>query len=266
MPRANTQGRPADADRVLRLLQQTSGLSNPAIRTELDLADNRYQEIRQALIQEELVESYRCRGGGIRLTTRGESSVPTDENGPQSTVKAEKNLYQPLIKLLEQQSSEDETASIVINTADLRKKGTWQNPDVTQVLIERYPYLKKTEIIVQTFEVKQWGRWDISVVFESASHKRFSHEAAIVLEWPNGAVFSLSDPTYKLDEIARECRRFGVGLYTLRPYYSAYRLHTHIETPRHLPLDADVESWLEYLFIRRPSASQRFAQLHELDT
>lgn len=266
MSKTGTQGRPADSDRVLRLLQQTSGLSNPAIRTELNLADTRYQEIRQSLIQEGLVEAYRCRGGGIRLTTRGESSVPTDENAPQSTVKAEKNLYQPLIKLLEQQSTEDDTSSIVVNTADLRKKGTWQNPDVTQVMIERYPYLRRTEIIVQTFEVKQWGRWDINVVFESASHKRFSHEAAIVLEWPNGVDFSLSDPTYKLDEIARECRRFGVGLYTLRPYYSAYRLYTHIETPRHIPLDADVESWLEYLFTRRPAALQKFEQLQERNT
>lgn len=265
MAKKNNHGRPTDTLRVMRLLNEVDGLSNPYIRTELNLTDKGYGEIRKSLLEEGVVESYRCRGGGIRLTKKGEKNIPKDESGPQSTVDNEKDLYVPLVQYLVRQSEEDETSSIALNTANLRSKGKWQNPDVTQIAIENYPYLGKSEVIVSTFEVKQWGRWDVGAVFESASHRRFSHEAAVVLEWPKRADFSLSDPTYKLDDISRECRRFGLGLYTLRPYHSSYRLHPHIQAARHAPSDSAVESWLEYVFERHQTALADFQKLRETE-
>lgn len=263
LAKKHTKGRPADITRVMRLLQETEGLSNSYIRSELNLTDTRYGEIKKSLLDEGAVAKYRCRGGGIRLTPEGEASIPIVEDGPLSTVKYEKDLYAPLVQYLEQQSKEDEIVSIAINTANLRTKGKWQNPDVTQITLEKYPYLRASELIVKTFEVKQWGRWDVGVAFESAAHRRFSHEAVVVLEWPNGNDFSLTDPTYKIDEISRECRRFGLGLYTLRPYYKAYRLHTHIQPIRHTPTKSDTESWLEYIFDRMPDALIGYKKLFE---
>lgn len=253
-------GRPTDTLRVLRALFESDGLSNAYLRAELNLTDSRYEEIQKSLLDEKLIEKYRCRSGGVRLTKKGEQSVPVPEKGPPSSVKYEKDLYEPLIDFLKRQAQEDDVSSIPINTANLRTKGKWQNPDITQLTIEHYQYLRKKELVVTTYEVKQWGRWDTGVVFEAASHKRFSHEAIVVLEWPEGVEFSLSDPTYRLDEISRECQRFEVGLCTLRPYYSSYRLHSHIDSERHAPSDSAVESWLEYMFERLPTARKEYLE------
>lgn len=254
-------GRPTDEQRVMRFLADSDGMSNPSIRTELNLSDGRYEEIKRDLLEQGYIEKYRCYGGGIRLTLIGEKNVPIEEDPVASTVQRERDLYKPLIDFLVKQSKEDEVSSIPINTADLRNKGKWQNPDVTQVHIERYRYLSKVDIVLRTYEVKQWGRWDTSAVFEAASHKRFAHQSIVVLEWPSGPEFSLTDRTYKLDQVARECRRFGVGLYTLRPYYSAYRLHPHLAAVTHSPKDTEVDKWMDYMFKRRPKALAQFEEL-----
>lgn len=256
-----SQGRQPDTIRVMRLLDEAGGLSNATVRAELNLSDTRYNEIKKSLLEEEAIEKYRCRGGGVRLTSKGEKSLPKNPETPKSTVKAESGLYVPLVDYLTKQSEEDEIMSMAINTANLRVKGKWQNPDITQITFESYQYLRKSEVIVGTFEVKQWGRWDVGAVFESAAHRRFSHEASVVLEWPNGVDFSLSDTTFKLDELSRECRRFGLGLYTLRPYYASYRLYAHIEPTRHTPSDSAVEAWLEHLFSRLEKEAKRFEVL-----
>lgn len=109
--------------------------------------------------------------------------------------------------------------------------------------------------------MKPWNGWGIDVVFEAAAHRRFAHESIVVLEWVKDANFSISDPSYKVDEIARECQRFGIGLSTLRPWYSSYRLHTHIEPVQHSPNDSAVENWLEYLFDRRPALKKEYEAL-----
>lgn len=258
MAKRNNRGRPTDTLRVLRALLESDGLSNSYLRTELNLTDNRYEEIRKSLLDEGAVQKYRCRGGGIRLTKAGEKSIPVIEGGPSSSVTKEKELYKPIEEFLRRQAKEDDIPSTSTITANLRAKGKWQNPDITQVTIESYRYLRKLQPVVTTYEVKQWGRWDVNAVFEAASHKRFSHEAVVVLEWPNDVVFSLSDTTYRMDEISRECQRFGVGLYTMRTYYNSYRLHLHMEAERHLPSDAAIESWLEYMFERIPEARSEY--------
>lgn len=247
-------GRPPDNLRVLRALLGSDGLSNAYLRTELNLSDSRYDEIKTALLKEGLIEKYRCQGGGIRLTKKGDKSISTSEGVPTSSVQTERDLYDPFISVLNKQAQEDDIASLLLNTSNLRTRGKWQNPDITQLAVEHYHYLRKTEIIITTYELKQWGKWDVGVVFEAASHRRFSHLAIVVLEWAAGAEFSMSDTTYKIDEISRECQRFGVGLSTLRPYYSNYRLHPHIEAERHTPANSAVEAWLEYMFERIPDS------------
>ena len=48
----------SDRDRILRLLTETEGLSNSRIKTELNLTDDRYTEVRDELIGHKLVEKY----------------------------------------------------------------------------------------------------------------------------------------------------------------------------------------------------------------
>lgn len=247
----------SDSDRILRLLDESEGLSNLRIKTELNLSDERYSAIREQLIDGGLVEKYVCRGGGIRLTRKGEENSP-DYEGPSSTVDKEGALYKPLTRFLEAQAEEDGIEAIVISTDGLRARGKWQNPDVTRIAIENYRHLRKVRATVTTYEVKQFRRWDVGAVFEAASHHRFSHEAHVVLEWPKGIEFSLTDPTFKVDQIARECQRFGVGLATLHPYYNGFRLHPRLEPEPSIPDDEDVETWLDYAFSRHSDALRKY--------
>jgi hypothetical protein len=245
----------ADRDRILRLLSETEGLSNTRIKTELDLGDDRYTTVRDELIGNNLVEKYQCYGGGIRLTRKGEKESP-DYNGSSTT--DESALYPPLVDFLEREAEDDGVEAVICATHSLRARGQWQNPDVTRVAIEQYHHLRKAHVTVTTYEVKQFPRWTTEVVYEAASHHRFSHEAYVVLEWPTDEKFSLTDTTYRLDQIVRECRRFGVGLATLEPYRNSYRLYPRLEATPRLPDDGDVEEWLEYVFSRNAAALKAF--------
>lgn len=252
------RGRRSDRDKVVTLLAGTTGLSNPQVKAQLGLSDDRYETLRSELIENELVEKYVCRGGGIRLTRTGEKNVPSDAAIGSSSVNKEADLYQPLMSYLARQAEEDETQVVVCGTHDLRAHGRWQNPDVTAIAIDAYKFLRRTRVVVTTYEVKQWPRWDVDAVFEAASHRRFAHESYVVLEWDPNVVFSLAEPTHRIDRIARECQRFGIGLQTMQRYYSNFRLHTHIEANSSNPAEDGLETWLEYVFERKPRCKATF--------
>jgi hypothetical protein len=263
MSRQTSRGRPTDRLRILNLLSESGGLSNAYIRGELNLTDGRYDELKKALLDEGILEVYRCRSGGVRLTPQGQRSVQGEVRAamPSSSVARESDLYRHVVSYLEKQAAEDEIASVVVDTASLRNRGKWQNPDVTQVTIEKFKYLKTQSIIVSTYEVKQFGSWDVNAVYESASHRRFSHRAAVVLEWPSTEPFSLSSTNYRINQIAAECQRFQVGLYTLRKYYSSFRLHLEIEPVQHVPSNDDLERWLEYMMSRNGEKTDAYFKL-----
>ena len=240
-----------DDERILDLLSGSPvGLSNQRIKNELKLKDDRYDTVREELLNNGWVEKYACRGGGIRLTAKGEKEVAPD-GSVSSSVEREEDLYPFVTDALEREYKDD----IVFETGHLRKRGKWQNPDVTQISIDIYPRLKKRDVVITTYEVKQWGRWDVRAVFEAASHARFAHEGFILLEWPQGD-FNISEPG--IAQIISECQRFGIGVATLEPYYSKHRVHVHVDPAPKRPMDGAVESWLEYALSKHADATKRF--------
>jgi hypothetical protein len=245
--------KPTDRDRIIRILSDTEGLSSFRIKNELNLGDERYLMVRAELLQDQLVEKYTCRGGGIRLSRKGER-VRGAEIDVQSTVINEAGLYAPFASFLTKQAEEDEIHAVVCQTHQLKARGQWQNPDLGRITIESFKHLRKLRVVVTTYELKQFPRWNVSAVYEAASHHRFSHEAYVVLEWPSGIEFSLTDPTYKIDQIVRECQRHGMGLATFHPHYSTYRLRPRLDPTPTVPDDEDVETWLDYVFSRNPEA------------
>ena len=116
------------------LLSDAEGLSNARVRTELNLSNERYFDLRNELIENELVEIYVCRGGGVRLTRKGEKEVALEPEAG-SSVSKEQGLYTPFIEMLNGQASEDESSAVVCPTYLLKARGQWQNPDVTKVEI-----------------------------------------------------------------------------------------------------------------------------------
>lgn len=253
---AAKQGRPSDATRILRILMEADGSTNSRLKTETELSDDRYNKVKKELLDQGYIEQYRCRGGGIKITNNGEKSLNTQKDNYKSIVSGEKDLYEPFSKIIKKQIFEDGSNSICIETSNLKKKGKWSNPDFTQISKESYKFLRKSDIIVSTYEIKQFPSFDSGSVFEAAAHLRFSHESTLVLEWPKELVFNLSDRAYRIDEIATECQRHRVGLAIMKPYHNSFRLHTHVESYRTNPQDADIESWLEYI-IERLSDSKR---------
>jgi Mn-dependent DtxR family transcriptional regulator len=67
-----SRGRTPDRIRVLSLLDGKEGLSSLQIKRALHFASSRYKEVRGELLRDGLVEKYVCRGGGLRLTGKGE--------------------------------------------------------------------------------------------------------------------------------------------------------------------------------------------------
>ncbi|RYG16270.1 hypothetical protein EON82_25205 [bacterium] len=236
------------------LLAETDGLSSARIKVELKMGDDRYDEVREELIDEGLAEKYVCRGGGLRLTRKGEKDASPESERQGVGVGSEKSLYEPLVNAIVSGASE----VMAFDTSSLRKRGKWQNPDITQISVELYPLLRRRRVVLTTYEVKQWGAWDVTAVFEAASHARFAHEVYVVLEWAE-PTFSISDP--RIGHISRECQRFGVGLATMELFYKKYQLHVQLESPKKKPADADVESWLDYAFSRRKDAKDEFVRL-----
>jgi hypothetical protein len=166
------------------LLAETSGLSSARIKTALKLADERYEAVRGELITDGLAEKYTGRGGGLRLTKKGEREVSPEPEGV-SAFGREDAMYQPLIDALERDAGdalerEAGEGSVIFETASLRKRGKWQNPDVTELRVDVFPRLRQRRTLVITYEAKPWGAWDIHAVFEAASHARFAHESHLV--------------------------------------------------------------------------------------
>jgi hypothetical protein len=120
--------RTTDRDRILGVLAETSGLSNARIKTALNLGDDRYSAVRDELIADGLAEKYVCRGGGIRLTKKGEREVSPEPEG-ESAFDREDDMYRPLLDALERDAGD---GSVIFETASLRKRGKWQNPVVSR--------------------------------------------------------------------------------------------------------------------------------------
>ncbi len=245
--------RSTDRDRLIWLLQEEGRSSNRYVRSTLNLTDDRYATVKQNLLNDGLIEKVRGQGGGIQLTTRGMEENPLP--GASSSVPSEKDLYAPFVKILNAESNENEEPAITVNTSALRRSGKWSNPDVTKISVRKFPTLRSHKILLSTYEIKQWKRWNIDSVFEAASQRRFSHDAYVVLEWAK------DEPVAGLDEMTAACGRFGVGLLTLHPYRSSYQYMVHIEAEKNSPTEDYVEEYLGYLFERDGSTKAQYEAL-----
>lgn len=245
--------RSSDRDRLIWLLQEQGRSSNRYVRSTLNLSDERYANIRQELLDEGLVEKVKGQGGGVQLTRQGYKQVALPEAS--SSVPNEKALYAPYVDVIKAESEENEEPALVIDTSALRKSGKWSNPDITKISIRKFPILRTHKILVTTYELKQWGRWNIDSVFEAASQRRFAHEAYVVLEWAKG------EDVLGLDEMVAVCSRFGVGLLTLHPYYKGYRYDIQLEAEKNNASEDYLEEYLGYVFDKYPGAKEEYDAL-----
>jgi len=235
------------------LLQEQGGTSNQQVRAVLELGVDRFKKVRDELINDGLVEKYRCRGGGILLTVKGSKQKAAPD--ATSSVDKEKDLYEPFVRELDLESKENEENALAFNTSSLRKSGKWSNPDLVKLSVRSFPIIRTKKVIITTYEVKQWDRWNLEAAFEAASHRNFAHYSYVALEWARDF------PIEGLDDISQACSRFGVGLMTLHPYYTGWRHKIQLEATPYVPSDEFAEEFLGYVFEKRPVDQERYNRL-----
>src|SRR3954462_15480468 len=121
---------------MLWLLQERGGTSNRQVRSVLGLSEDRFKAVKETLIQEGLVEKFRCRGGGLLLTAKAAKQKAAPD--VKSSVSQEKDLYAPFVSALRSESEENEERALIIDSSALRNSGKWSNPDVVKVAVRSY--------------------------------------------------------------------------------------------------------------------------------
>ena len=241
---------------VLSLLYENEAMSNAQIKSRLDISDERYLSVKKELLENAYIEKYQCRGGGIKITQKGEKFISASfEKEYKSTVIKEGELYEPFLKSLQKEIVENEENAIVLDTSSLRKKGKWANPDIIKIAYRKYPLLRINSIAIITYEIKQANKWNNSCVYETASHSIFSNESYVVLEWAKGKGVE------ELENLLSISRRFGVGLITMLPHYTFYRFIIQSESEIRNPSPELTEDYLNYLFQKFPDYKQKFDTL-----
>ena len=245
--------RTADTDRLIGFLQNQGGASNLKVKTSLGLNDARYDEVKNALLSEGLIERYVCRGGGIALTKKGERQ--RDVVIAESAVENEAALYNHYVNILTKEMIDNGETGTVADISALRSRGKWSNPDVLKISYRHYPTLRTHKILVSTYELKQLNRWNIEAVYEAASHRAFANHAYVVLEWSS----ALSQEN--LETVSGVCARFGVGLITLVPYYKSFRPTAYLEAETNMPSDDATDDFLSTVFAKRADIESAYNSL-----
>lgn len=255
----STRGRRSDKEKIKRYLFNASSASHSDIIEEFDFTNEKYEKLLEEMKEENQVELFRRRGGGVRLTSTAEKSLKKEAAVFVSNVKSEKKLYDPFIKLKSKKESFDKYKSVVLDTSRFRQKGKWQNPDATKISLEEYRILGKSELIVSSFELKQFKNgWGAESPFEAAAHLRFSHESTLVLECPTKLKFEPEERQFGINELIVECQRNGVGIDLMVRRGKGFRLKNVLDAVRQKPDDSLVEEWLEYIIYRNRTAKKEF--------
>lgn len=116
--------------------------------------------------------------------------------------------------------------------------------------------MKSHRVLLTTYEIKQWRRWNIDSVFEAASQRRFSNQAYLVLEWAKG------EEIVGLEEMLSVCSRFGVGLITLHAYYKSFRYAIQLDAEEHSVSEDRAEEFLDYVFQKDDLAKKAYEDLY----
>ncbi len=247
------EGLSPDARKILELIPQDGlPIGNVRLRSKLGLSLDDYWKHRQELIQMKLIEKGKGRGGSVLRTTRGSEATSDLDT---SLVNDEKELYEPLRKLVEKEYAEGAEYSYPLITAYLKgtsKKGKWSRPDVALVQVSDYPYLPTPVVEVTSFEVKTRDQAsNLANVYESAAHGRYAHNCYLVLE-ANGKDDVVD--SYVEDE----CRRHGVGIMKMFRDKDGYELDLYLEPQRQNPDSRELDEFLKKIFSQDAKEERKF--------
>lgn len=197
-----------------------SSIGNKSLRQALQWEDKHYWVIRNSLVERDFISTGQGRGGSVYRLLYIIDSVDAATPGlhsltvmPREGFQHERDLYKPVGDALEKWAKELQFTNYFIedtSTQGSRKTGgVWTRPDLVMVNVETYQYVPNKYLELITFEVKPSWSWDISAVFETAAHSKFSSRSYLAIHRDR----EKNPITTELeDRIEEECKRFGVGL------------------------------------------------------
>lgn len=192
-----------------------AGIANRLLRERLGWDEERYEYIRQLLIERGAILPSRGggTGGAVRQSDVSNAAVDEPDSGalPERLSRArEVELYPRFATGLRNWASKQGwTQYEVEQTAHQGRRptgGTWTRPDFVVVAYRGYDYTPGRTRDIETFEVKL-ADCPIEAVFETAAHSRFATRSYLAIQRA-GKLPSEGD----LKRIDSECRRFEVGL------------------------------------------------------
>ena len=200
--------------------------------------DDMFWAIRNRLVERGTLERGRGKGGSVRKVQAevAEQDPQTAAEPIVAQIKAERDLYDPMAKVIKENWSPDSgfDAVVVEVTAQggRRPDGKWSRPDVTLATYKTYPYVPGRHFDLITFEIKPTEGLDVTVVYEALAHRRAATRAYALMHIPEERKASLEQV---LDEIVREAKRLGVGVIVASSPNSYETWEELVEAVRHEP-------------------------------
>lgn len=160
--------------------------------------------------------------GGYRMTDSGRMAVQQrfPELTGKSSVKREEDLYAPFLAAIKSYHAAvyPNEKCHFMDIAIRKKQGQWRNPDVFGARFPVYKMLNVRTPQISTYEIKKWGGWDLTSVYQTATHTEFAHRSFLVLEWSPEVVYEEAPPLFQIPQLESACSRFGVGLMTMEKW------------------------------------------------
>jgi len=241
---------------LLNTLQQGKPIGNMAALENLrgkikqldnvEITDDEYWAIRNALIDDGKIACGRGRGGSIYLVppnTDLEADANCDNRG-----KAERKLYPDILKIIEGpwalSRNHVEENSFACITAYAKVPGKWRNPDLSMVSIVGYDFIPGKTMELTTFEVKPNGGFSVEGIFETASHLVFGHRSFLMIQDKDKQ--RDADPNFA--RLLTLLPRFGVGLVLFEDpgNYATYEIIAEAEYKT--PAPSAVSEFIKYSF------------------
>lgn len=201
-------------------------------------SDNLFWAIRNRLIERGQLERGKGKGGSVRCVSTAAAvvDVPVEAEPIAQQIQAERDLYEPMSKVIRRDWSPDSGLDVVIveitAQGGRRSDGKWSRPDVTLASYKTYPYVPGRHFDLITFEIKPTEGLDVTVVYEALAHRRAATRAYALLHVPGDRRQALEEI---VDEICLEAKRVGVGVIVAETPDNYQTWEELVEAPRNEP-------------------------------
>ena len=230
-------------DDIVQLLRANGGsMGNYPLMEKLRCNADTYWKVKSQLIEEGLVVDWKGRGGSLKLVEvernapTGKKVAPaTDE--PESTDLAERKLYGPIVKVLEEDWAPDKRINnfVIERTASQGRRrtgGTWSRPDIVLASIEKLSFVPGMRLDLISFEVKASSNINLVAVYEAVAHLRYANKAYVLLHVPKASAHD-DRLQERIKGIEEEAVRHGVGLIVAEDVSDYSTWTTRAEAERH---------------------------------